>query len=338
MIWDSFPEIRRELERVQAIITEEVSRPGGVISEGLNDLFRRDAKLLRPAFTILAGRVQTGGRAADDRLIRLAAAVEMLHVASLIHDDIVDDSQRRRGGAAVHTRYGDRRAVLMGDFLFARCFSLVSDYGRPETASMLSGTIGKLIESEVSEYAVFGEEEWSVRQYLHRVIGKTAVLFSLSFHIGASESCGEGCDPRSVEILRRIGYNIGIGFQIIDDVLDIFGDARATGKPSGTDLKQGVVTLPVILAANNGQRPRLVRTLEKIARRSGGGNGIVRFWEHKALEEMRTRIEGAGGRAGALAAAEVYTRRAHRELDRLPAGEDRRILRTVTTHLLSRAS
>jgi len=339
MIWDSFPEIRRELDRVQAVITSEVSRPGGVISEGLNDLVRRDAKLLRPAFTILAGRIQTGGRAADDRLIKLAAAVEMLHVASLIHDDIVDDAQQRRGGAAVHTRYGDRTAVLMGDFLFARCFSLVSDYGRPETASVLSGTIGHLIESEVSEYADSGEDEWSVRRYLHRVIGKTAVLFSLSFHIGASESCGEGCDPRSVEILRRIGYNIGIGFQIIDDVLDIFGDARATGKPSGTDLRQGIVTLPVILAANNGQRPRLVRTLEKIARRGvGRGNGMLRFWEHKALEEMRSRIEGAGGRAGALAAAEIYTRRAHRELDRLPEGEDRTILRTVTSHLLSRAS
>ncbi|MDA3947903.1 MAG: polyprenyl synthetase family protein [Spirochaeta sp.] len=338
MIWDGFPEIRRELDRVQAVIRAEVTRPGGVIAEGLSELANRDAKLLRPAFTILAARIQTGGRAAEERIIRLAAAIELLHIASLIHDDIVDGAEHRRGGKALHRKYGDRTAVLMGDFLFARCFSLVSDYARPENASLLTGTVGHLIESEVSEYTADNESEWSVRKYLHRVIGKTAVLFSLSFHIGAAEACDENCDQRSVEVLRRIGYNIGIGFQIIDDVLDIFGEQRTTGKTGAVDLKQGILTLPVILAANNGQRARLIRTLEKIARRHSRKGGINRFWENRALDEVRTRIEEAGGRQGAIAAAEVYTRRAHRELDRLPDSADRATLRSVTAQLLSRAS
>jgi heptaprenyl diphosphate synthase len=338
MVWDGFPEIRRELDRVRTVLLREVSRPGGRISEGLGDLLGRDAKLLRPAFTILAARIQNGGRAADERIIHIAAAIEMLHVASLIHDDIVDEADERRGGKALHLRYGDRTAVLMGDYLFAKCFSLVSEYAKPESTALLSRTVGHLIESEVSEYANNSEEEWSVRRYLHRIIGKTAVLFALSFHIGAVEGATEQTDPLTVEILRRIGYNVGIGFQIIDDVLDLFGESRITGKPGGTDLKQGILTLPVILAANNGQRARLIRVLDRISRANSKRVTLMKLWENRALDEVRNRIEEAGGRHGALAAAELYTRRAHRELDRLPETEDRGILRAVTTHLLSRAS
>lgn len=338
MMWDGFPEIRRELDRVKSEILREVSRPGGKITEGLVELFSRDAKLLRPAFTILAARIQNGGRAAEDRIIKIAAALEMLHVASLIHDDIVDNADRRRGGEALHRRYGDRTAVLMGDYLFAKCFSLVSEYARPENATLVSAVVGHLIESEVSEYADSGDDEWSVRSYLHRVIGKTAVLFSLSFHIGAAEAAAEDDDSLTVEILRRVGYNVGIGFQIIDDVLDIFGESKTTGKPLGTDIKQEILTLPVILAANNGQRARLIRVLDRISRRSSRKFGLLRLWENRAFDEVRLRIEEAGGRHGALAAAELYTRRAQREMSRLPETRDRDILRTVTTQLLSRAS
>lgn len=340
-MWENFPEIRRELTHVQGVITAEVKRPGGKISEGLLDLVHRDAKLLRPAFTILAARIQSGGKKAEEKIIRLAAAIEMLHVASLIHDDIADGAEKRRGGEALHRRYGDRTAVLMGDYLFARCFSLVSEYAQPENAAMLSATVGRLIESEVSEFV--DDDAWSPRQYLHRVIGKTAVLFSLSFHVGAAEGIGENGDPRSIEILRRIGYNVGIGFQIIDDVLDLFGDMRTMGKPIGGDLKRGIVTLPIILAANNGQRPRLVRTIEKIASRSSRRGhtatpGVIRFFENRAIQDVRAKIEEAGGKQGALAAAEIYTRRAHRELDRLPDSPDSRVLREVTTSLLSRTA
>lgn len=338
-MWDSFPEVRRELDRVQRVIEEEVARPGGVITEGLSDLVTRDAKLLRPAFTILSARIQTGGRRVADHIVRLAAAIEMLHVASLIHDDIADEADERRGGEALHRRYGDRTAVLMGDFLFARCFALVSEYARPENATILSATVGHLIESEVSEFTAT-EDDWSVRRYLHRVIGKTAVLFSLAFHIGAAEA-EENPDVRRIEILRRIGYNVGIGFQIIDDVLDLFGTRSTIGKPVAGDLKRGIRTLPIILAANNGQRSRLVRNLERIAKRSTiqfGGGRVLRFFENRAIREVCDTIEDAGGRNGALAAAAIYTRRAHRELDRLPESEEQQILRDVTTTLLSRSA
>ncbi len=338
MIWAEFPEIRRELERVKAVILEEVTRPGGTLSRGLRDLVTRDAKLLRPAFTIIAARIQTGGAAVSDRIIRIAAAIELLHVASLIHDDIVDESASRRGGASLHVEYGSRAAVLMGDYLFSRCFSLVADHAQPENATLLSAAVSHIISSEIAETNGGQETGFSVRRYMHRIVGKTAVLFALSFHFGASEAArDEGGDPRTVEILRRIGYNIGVGFQIIDDLLDLFGSSRRTGKPGATDLRQGVLTLPVILAANSAQRSRLIRVLQKIGGRAAQPR-LLRFWQERAIERVRSEVAEAGGRAGAMAAAEIYTRRGEREIRRLPRGRDQVILRELTERLLSRAS
>lgn len=337
MIWAEFPEIRRELERVQAVILEEVSRPGGKLSRGLRDLATRDAKLLRPAFTILAARIQSGGAPVPDRVIRIAAAIELLHVASLIHDDIVDEAPSRRGGVSLHVEYGSRAAVLMGDYLFSRCFSLVADHAKPENAALLSAAVGHIISSEIAESNDGDDTEFSVRRYLHRIVGKTAVLFSLSFHFGASEATDDGGDTHIVEILRRVGYNVGVGFQIIDDLLDLFGSTRRTGKEVGTDLRQGILTLPIILAASSGRRPRLIRVLQRIGE-SGSQRRILRFWQDRAIERVRNEVVDAGGRAGAMAAAELYTRRAEREIRRLPPGRDQVILQEVTERLLSRAS
>lgn len=338
MIWAEFPEIKRELDRVQQVILDEVSRPGGTLSRGLVDLATRDAKLLRPAFTILAARIQTGGAAATERVIKVAAAIELLHMASLIHDDIVDGATSRRGGRALHVTYGSRSAVLMGDYLFSRCFSLVADWAEPENAAMLSAAVGHIIASEIAETNGGESEDLSVRRYLHRIVGKTAVLFALSFHLGASEAAGGDGDQRVVEILRRVGYNVGVGFQIIDDLLDLFGSERATGKPAGTDLRQGILTLPVILAANSSQRSRLIRVLGRIARSGGRAPRVLRFWHERTLNRVREHVSDAGGRAGAMAAAELYTRRAEREIDRLPEGRDQVILRELTERLLTRAS
>jgi heptaprenyl diphosphate synthase len=129
-----------------------------------------------------------------------------------------------------------------------------------------------------------------------------------------------------------------VGFQIVDDVLDIFGEAEITGKPSGTDLKQGVMTLPVILAAKNGRRLELSRVLNRVSRSGARRISLLKLWENRTLDEARLRIEDGGGKHGALAAAELYTRRAHRELKRLPETEERGILQAVTTQLLSRVS
>lgn len=339
MFWAQFPEIQRELDKVQAVILREVSGAGGTVAAALRDLATRDAKLLRPGCTILAARIQTGGRAADDRIIRIAAAVEMLHMASLVHDDIVDNAERRRGGEAVHITYGSRNAVLMGDYLFARCFSLMADDASPENAAALSKVVSHVISSEIEESGQSGDHT-SVRAYLRRIVGKTAILFALSFHLGAAEARGEEApDSRTVEILRRVGYCIGMSFQILDDLLDLFGDTRRTGKPIGTDIRQGIITLPVILALDYGRHVRLSGLLARLARsKRVVGGPIARTISRTAVERVRREVAAAGSDRAARRIAERYSERANREILRLPQSPDRDTLFELTRTLLQRVS
>lgn len=357
MFWADFPEIRRELERVQDAIVKEVSKPGGPLSEALLGLARRDAKLLRPAFTILAARIQTRGARVDDRVIRLAAALEMLHMASLIHDDIVDDATKRRGEAALHVTYGSRLAVLMGDFLFSRCMALVADLATGHNARMLSAAVAQVINAEIDETDGGRNLDLSVRRYLRRVIGKTAVLFAMSFHLGASEA-GDDADTLVVQALRRVGYNIGVGFQIIDDLLDLSGDAAKTGKSIGTDLRQGVITLPIIVALKRAIGSRKGIDLSEFdgllfplfGGRAGARNANLRMARmilrargrrsvgRRTMSAIQSAVEGVGGLEVAREYAQRYTERALREIDRLPAGSDTEALRIITARLLTRAA
>lgn len=337
MFWAPFPEIRREIERVQRVILDEIERPGGVVSAGLRDLATRDSKLLRPAFVVLAARIQSGGATVSESVIRVAAAVEMLHMASLIHDDIVDDASVRRGGAALHVSFGSKRAVLMGDFLFSRCFALMADHATPDNARVLSSAVAHLIGSEIAETQGGIESGLSVRRYLRRIVGKTAVLFALSFHLGATEAASQG-PAFTVSVLRRIGYNVGVAFQIVDDLLDVFGDPKRTGKARGTDLKQGILTLPVILATAGGQRARLLRLLRLLAGSQSRRFPLFRLRSKRHVQTVCEEIDRSGAKDLAFATAARYMERTDREIDRLPATRDREILREVTSQLLSRAS
>lgn len=322
---DHTPEIGKELGRVRDRIGEEVALGGPVMRSRLQELFSRDAKLLRPTFTILAARIQNGGEAAPERVINIAAAIEMLHVASLIHDDIVDNARSRRGGPALHLQYGPRDAVLMGDFLFARCFTTIAEYATAENARFLTAAVSRIINAEIDEYAT--NDHLSVRAYLRRIVGKTAVLFAASFHLGSSEA---GDDTRVTQALRRIGYNIGVAFQIIDDILDVAGQPSRMGKPGGTDLKSGVITLPAILAMrDDGKVGRSVLRLVS------SHSGIVRTVN---ASRIRRAVLSGEGLDEARSWAAQYTARAERELASLPQGPDAETLNASIQRLLQRSA
>lgn len=343
--WTQFPEIQRDLDRVQQVIEGEIAGPGGLISRALGDLARRDAKLLRPGFTILSGRIRNGGHPIDERIVQLAAAIEMLHMASLIHDDIVDNASTRRGHEALHVAHGSRAAVLLGDYLFARSFSLVSEHARTADAKTLSPSVARLVSAAIAEVNDQDQLDLTPRRYLHRIVGKTAVLFALSFHVGAAESAANAgvgkekgatnggdamkSDPMT-QTLRRVGYNLGVGFQIIDDLLDLAGNPVVTGKPRGTDVRSGIITLPLIIALRRDHKQELVELIRKV--RTGRGR------MDRMVEQIHLRVQRDGAVDETRSVAERYTRRAHRELRRLPRGRDREILCAVTDSLLQRTA
>jgi heptaprenyl diphosphate synthase len=314
--WAGREELSRQLEEVKRSILLRAGVEDGEVAEAVRQLLVSSGKMLRPAFVLLASQF---GQPDHERMTRVAAAVEMLHMATLVHDDIIDSAPLRRGVPTLHTLRGTRAAVLTGDWLFASCFSLVADLSTSEEGRSLSHLVARICGSEISQSAQKFTVDTSVRRYLRRIAGKTAALFALSFHVGAAQGA---CPAPLVSQLRRLGYCIGMGFQIVDDILDFSGQGEETGKPPGSDLSQGIYTLPVVLALRSDDG-RLARLLAHGRRRS-------------ACARAARLVRGGQGMAGAKAAAEGYTRRALRIIEALPPIAARDVLREVTGRLLHR--
>ena len=315
--WDGFPEVAQHLTEVRDVIRAQAESDDGEVRSAIRHLLDASGKMLRPALVILASGFGQPDRA---RITKIGAAVEMLHMATLAHDDIIDGALVRRGVPTLYAARGPRTAVLVGDWLFAACISQIADFAAPENSGALSRIVSRICAGEVSQSAERHLLHTSVRRYLRRIAGKTAALFALSLYVGARES---GCAPELCNRLRRIGYCLGMGFQIIDDVLDFDQAGRETGKPTGTDLAEGIYTLPTILALRSDDGA-LARALGRRPR------------SRRALSRAAAMIDARGGIAASRAFAARYTERSRRETCKLPDVEARRVLQAVTEMLLHR--
>jgi heptaprenyl diphosphate synthase len=309
------------------IIRESTASNNPIISEGLTGLFDSGGKLLRPGLLLIAA----GFGEIQDKHYTLAACLEMLHTATLIHDDVIDESPTRRGQPALHTRYGNQNAVLVGDHLLSRCFLLAAESSSRENALALAKAVALICGMEIEQNSDRYQPNVSLRRYLRRIMGKSAMLFALSCHIGASEAL---VDLALTARLRRVGYNIGMAFQIIDDILDYTGDPGLVRKPLGKDLLEGIVTLPLICALPRdptGALQRFIRGNFTAGRIAGAGLDGANFGE--AIIGL---VQKAGGIETARAYAETYTRRALREIAGLPQCPARDKLDMLTRRLLVR--
>ena len=315
--WEDHPELAGRLEAVRGLILQRAASDDPDVRAAVGQLLASSGKMLRPAFVLLASEF---GAPDPVRVLRAAAAIEMLHMATLVHDDIIDGAPLRRGVATLHALRGPRLAVLVGDWLFASCFSLVADLGGDAHGGELARLVGRICGSEISQSTERFSASTSVRRYLRRIAGKTAALIALSFHVGAEQG---GCTAAEVSVLRRLGYDLGMGFQITDDILDFSSSSAETGKVPGGDLCQGIYTLPVVHALRTDDGT-LARALDR-ARRG-----------RRAAVRASRLVAGGDGIRLSRAAAESYTRRALCELGRLPASPARETLRSVTGRLLQR--
>jgi heptaprenyl diphosphate synthase len=315
--WKDFPGMPEALEKVSGIIRNASASQNPVLAEGLACLFNGDGKLLRPGLLLIAARF---GKV-NEKHYKLAAALEMLHVATLIHDDVIDDSPLRRGIPTLHTRYGKRDAVLAGDFLLSRCFLLASEYTSPENALNLARLVSIICAMEIEQNNDRFRGNVSLRSYLRKIMGKSALLFSLACFVGAHEAkvsremCGR---------LRRAGYNIGIAFQIIDDILDYTGNEELVRKPLGNDINAGLITLPVLCALRLDTTGTLRNILSRETFSADDGKTIFSI------------VQNCGGPEAAGVYARQYTSRALREIKALPSGKGRDMLEALTQRLLIR--
>ena len=246
----------RDLERVESGLVEAVSSPGEALSNVALATLCAGGKRLRPALVLICGQ------AADydlSRLLPAAVSVELVHMASLIHDDVLDGAGIRRGSPTVYAAYGARTASAVGDFLFAKAFEILAELADERALVALSEATVALCLGEFEQMQTAHFPHQSIETYLRKIGHKTAALFAASCRLGGIMG---GARDEDVERLGAYGFNLGLAFQIYDDILDLIGGA-SLGKPIGTDLRDGTVTMPMLYAIDEvEERDVLVSVIE----------------------------------------------------------------------------
>jgi len=234
--------VRDSVARIEDLMATELGKADELMAEAVQHLFQAGGKRFRPLFTVLAASL---GPQPDHPDVAIAGSViELVHLATLYHDDVMDEAQVRRGAESANARWGNNIAILAGDYLFATASRLVSRLG-PDAVRVIADTFAQLVTGQMRETrgAVAGADE--VEHYLKVVYEKTACLIAASGQFGATFS---GADDEQIERLGRLGGIVGTAFQISDDIIDIEADPDESGKLPGTDLREGVHTLPVLFA------------------------------------------------------------------------------------------
>jgi len=301
---------RDDLHKVDACIRRELDSDVMMIPAIGNYIVDSGGKRLRPLLCILSARLFAYE---GERHIPLSVVVEFLHTASLLHDDVVDSSDVRRGTPSANGVWGNQASVLVGDFLFSRAFEMMVADGHMDVLALLSKVSNTLAEGEVLQLVRTFHLEMSEAEYLEVVESKTAILFSAAAEIGARVS---GQDDETIRRMAEYGMCLGVAFQLMDDVLDYAADAEAVGKPVGHDLEEGKITLPLIHAMN--RDADLYAMVEGIAERGSYAEG--------EREAVRSAVQAAGGVEHCLAAAQQYAERANACL---PESSDTEICRLM---------
>ena len=211
------------------------------LSEMLNLVLSGQGKQLRPALVLLAGRFS---RYDLDLLVPVAASIELLHTATLVHDDVIDGASTRRGRSTANAAYRNTTAVMLGDYMFAHAADLVAVAGNVRVVRLFARTLRVMVRGEIGQDMTAYDSRQNVRDYLNRIAGKTASLFAAACEGGAVIS---GHPESWIKTLHDYGHHLGMAFQVVDDILDFTGDAESMGKSVGSDLMQGTLTLPSLL-------------------------------------------------------------------------------------------
>ncbi|TZE83606.1 polyprenyl synthetase family protein [Calorimonas adulescens] len=314
-LWDKYPVIKEEMDAFEGTLRRFLSSKNELIGSAISTMVSAGGKRLRPALTIASAHF---GEYNMDEIMRIASSIEILHMATLIHDDIIDEAKTRRSMETMHQKYGVNVAIFAGDYLFSTSFSILSVKEDVDTLVHIASIIKSVCEGEIEQYCSRFSKDMSVYKYLRRIRSKTALLFMLSCELGANIS---HCSRDVTNSLKRFGMFLGMAFQIKDDILDYIGDETKIGKPVGNDLKDGIYTLPLIYAMekdNNGKLKDLLYNqpyeIEKIIEL------VIKYGGIKYAEDLMDK----------------YSKKAKEELNKLPHNEFRDFLFELTDDLVNR--
>jgi geranylgeranyl pyrophosphate synthase len=311
--------ISDDLAAAETAIRAVADTDNPLLTQTLRIILTGSGKRLRPALTLLAARLH---ETALQRRVELATAAELLHTATLIHDDVIDVSDARRGRPTINATFNNTLAVLTGDYLFGRSGELVSGLGSTAIMGVYSWAVMELVQGEMLRPSLDGDLDALEREYLAKIRGKTASLFAMCTQTGAMLDAE---DPEAVARLREYGLNLGMAFQVVDDVLDYTASEEELGKPVGSDLRHGTITLPAIYYLR--QHPEDARI---------GGLAAQDDDFRAEADAAVDAIRGSDAIGLALERAGSYAADAAASLDGLPPGPVVEALRGLARYVVDR--
>jgi geranylgeranyl pyrophosphate synthase len=313
-----FTPVKKGLQEVEALLCAQSEGAHPDMGAVLEHLLSSGGKRIRPTLALLTGQMLQAPRA---KLITLAAAVELLHTATLVHDDLIDGALLRRGNPTLNAQWSPPATVLTGDYIFARAAKLAADTDYLPLMKLYAETLATIVNGELTQ--MFTARGLTSREnYYKRIYAKTASLIEMTTRAAAMISPAE---VSVVESMRLYGYNLGMAFQIVDDVLDFTGEQAEVGKPVGSDLLQGLVTLPAIYYVEaHPDDP------DVICLNSGC------YSEHERMERLVQAVRKSAGVKQSLEEAQAYILQALQQLKDLPGGKEKQALEDLARYTVTR--
>lgn len=322
--WDSFPQVQKDMIEINQIILKHINSVPGLLGQALEDTFAVPGKMLRPACVMLFGAFGPDATQKQDELKKIATSIETLHNATLIHDDIIDESSMRHGRPSIQTKYGKHIAVYAGDYLFALSLTLLSENAQSLHSVIADGkTMQNILVGEAEQYNNAYNINISEKEYLNQIKGKTGVLFGLACFIGAYES---GIKVTKALKAKQFGEYLGQAFQLRDDILDYTTTSSTFKKPVLLDVKDGIYSGPLIFALQNDDNNHLHELVK-----------MRKDLTQDQLHEIENLVNHLGGVERAQKLADQYTEKALASLKKhWPDNENRALIEQLTGRLLKR--
>lgn len=317
--FDLFSGIEVELSEVERQLTKNIITNIDILYDSSVHLINAGGKRLRPAFALLAARLFQKD---INNAIPMAVALELVHMATLVHDDVIDNSLTRRGTITVKKGWGNRVSIYAGNYILARSLSIVAGYNRRDLLDIMAETSMKIVEGEIIQMLSSFNVNIGLKNYLRRIERKTALLISVSCQLGALVS---NAPEEHVRNLQKYGYYLGMAFQVTDDILDLIADEEILGKPTGSDIRQGVITLPALYAMHNSKHAEELRV-------ALASSEIC----NKNTQDIIEMIKDSDGIDYSYYVSQRYARKAQEQLNNLPDVPEKEALYEIASYILDR--
>ena len=313
--------LKKELNTIEKSLNESIQADHPILRKASTELLSAGGKRIRPVFVLLAGRL---GNPKTDQIKTVAVSLELIHMATLVHDDVIDNAELRRGKPTIKHLYGNRVAMYAGDYILARALEVITTIDHPDIHRILSKTLVEVSIGEIEQLKDRFNWNQNFRDYLRRIKRKTALLIATSCQLGAIAA---GADYKESRKLYKYGYYVGMSYQVIDDILDFTASSRQLGKPAGNDLRQGNITLPILIAMHDASFHQLIKNAFK-----------AREITEPVIEEVLRRLDESGAIEKSYEISNHYLQKALHILETLPDFDSKKTLADIASYLGKRRS